>query len=208
MTAAINFENPILIDLPLPIITPRLMIRPVMPGDGAARAQAVKETFDQLHKTMIWATKIPTIEECEQRAREMYAKFIRREDLEMSGFERSGNRLAIMTGLVRNDWHRREFEIGFWVPASMQGKGYATEATNALTRYAFEVLQARRVKITHSADNPRSKAIIEKLGFSHEGVLTNAHIVADGTMCDTHIYARTNTENLPDLSVRWGEEKL
>ena len=38
--------KPILLDLPMPIITPRLLLRPPQPGDGIALNAAVSETCD------------------------------------------------------------------------------------------------------------------------------------------------------------------
>ena len=49
--------QPILLDLPLPILTPRLSIRPTMPGDGEATHEAIEETYDQLKQWMPWASK-------------------------------------------------------------------------------------------------------------------------------------------------------
>ncbi len=208
MTAAINFENPILIDLPLPIVTPRLLIRHMLPGDGVAATEAITETFDQLHETMAWAKKIPTEEDSEIRARESYVDFLQRKDLQMLGFERNSGRLVIFTGLHRIDWQVRTFEIGYWVRTSAQGQGYATEAANALTRYAFEVLEARRVGIGHAEGNAASKAVIEKLAFPYTCEFKSDEIVATGEIKDTHFYTRTDMDGLPDLDVRWGEEAI
>ena len=47
--------NPVLIDVPMPIRTPRLLIRPKQVGDGARTSAAVAETWDELHKWMGWA---------------------------------------------------------------------------------------------------------------------------------------------------------
>ena len=47
--------NPVLIDVPMPIRTPRLLIRPKQVGDGASTFAAVAETWDELHKWMRWA---------------------------------------------------------------------------------------------------------------------------------------------------------
>jgi hypothetical protein len=43
------------IDLPTPIRTPRLLIRPKQAGDGALTSVAVAETWDELHRWMQWA---------------------------------------------------------------------------------------------------------------------------------------------------------
>jgi ribosomal-protein-serine acetyltransferase len=42
--------DPVLIDLPMPISTPRLTIRPKQVGDGAITFSAVLETWEELNR--------------------------------------------------------------------------------------------------------------------------------------------------------------
>ena len=204
MTTKQYADTPILIDLPMPITTPRLCLRPVREGDGPALYEAKEETWDALRKWMPWTRKRDTAEETEMRAREHYAKFIRRENIQLLGETRENNKLVLCAGLHRFNWHERLFEIGYWVRQNAQGNGYATEATNALLRYAFNKLKANRVSIEHVEGNDASRAVIRKLGFTHEGVLQNGAVLGDDTVTDMHVYGRTNLDNLPDLTVQWG----
>lgn len=197
---------PILIDIPVPIETPRLILRPPMPGDGAALHEAKAETFDQLHQWMPWAKEMSTLAEDEIVMREAYAKFIRREDLMMMAFEKDAGRYIGGTGLHRFDWAVRRFEIGYWVRESAQRQGYASEIANVLTRYAFEQLEARAVCIGHAAGNDKSRGVIEKLGFSLEGTMKNETALGDGTVVDSLMYSRTNMTGLPPLDVKWGHK--
>jgi len=41
----------------MPIRTPRLLIRPKQPGDGAITSASVAETWDELHQWMRWAER-------------------------------------------------------------------------------------------------------------------------------------------------------
>lgn len=198
--------KPILIDLPVPIETPRLTLRPAMPGDGPALHEAKAETFDQLHQWMPWAKEMSTLAEDEITVREAYAKYIRREDLMLFAFEKDTGRFVAGTGLHRFDWAVRRFEIGYWVRESAQRQGYATEIANALTRYAFEQLAARAVCIGHAAGNDNSRGVIEKLGFTLEGVFKNETALGDGSIADSYMYSRTDINGLPDLDVQWRRE--
>ena len=198
----------ILIDLPMPIVTPHLILRPLMTGDGKALHEAKKETWDQIHKWMFWTKDgMKTPDDDEITARKQHAKFILREDIMITGIERKTKRLVLFTGLHRFDWDTRNFEIGYWVRESAQGQGYATESTNALTRYAFTVLNANRVHINYSDGNEKSVNIIKKLGFEKEGIRKSAHILPDGSIVDAHDFARINIKGLPDLEITWGEER-
>lgn len=51
-------KDPILIEAPMPIRTPRLVIRPKQAGDGAANAVAVAETWSTLQLWMPWAKEL------------------------------------------------------------------------------------------------------------------------------------------------------
>jgi RimJ/RimL family protein N-acetyltransferase len=189
----------------MPIETPRLILRAPAPGYGRAVSEAVHETWDDLHRWMDWATDLAaeTPENKEIFCRENAARFILREQLPLHGFEKSSGRFVLSTGYRDPHWRARSFEVGYWVRKSAQGKGYATEATNALLRYAFNVLSARRVWITHSEGNEPSRRIIEKLGFAKEGTARQAAWLPDGSMADSHRYARLDLADLPPLDVKW-----
>ncbi len=49
-----TIRHPILTDIPMPIHTPRLLIRNVLPGDGDAIYEAKKDSWDELTKWMPW----------------------------------------------------------------------------------------------------------------------------------------------------------
>ncbi len=195
--------NPILIDIPMPIETDRLIIRPPMPGDGPAMTAAKEESWDDLTRWMEWAKNQPTPESDEITVRRSYAEFILRQDLMMMAFERTTNKPVVFTGLHRIDWHARVFEIGYWVRTSARGKGYATEAANGLTRFAFKALNARKVVITHAEGNEPSAAVIRRLGFQQEAIARYGTTLPDGRVVDQYRYARFDTDGLPELNIRW-----
>ncbi len=199
-------KNPILINVPMPIETPRLILRNVLPGDGKVMFEAKEESFDELQKWMPWAKELGTAEDSELVARKSFAQFILREDIMIMAFEKETGKKIASTGLHRMDWDRGYFEIGYWVRNSETGKGYATDIANALTRYAFGALGAKKVSITHAGGNEGSRKIIEKLGFESMGIIKDDIALNDGSMADHHWYARFNIDGLPDLDVSWGNE--
>lgn len=201
-----NEENKkhVLIDVPMPIVTPRLILRPWQAGDGAVLTDAKAETWEALCRWMLWTNGGQDAQRDEIHARERQAAFILRTDMSLIGFEKDTGLAVIWTGLHQPDWEKRHFSTGYWVRQSAQGKGYATESTNALLRYAFNALAAQRVEICHAEGNDASRRVIEKLGFVKEGVLVKAHQLPDGSMVDEHAYARLDANGLSPLSVTWG----
>lgn len=197
--------NPLLIDLRLPIRTPRLLIRPKQFGDGAATAAAVAETWESLHQWMQWAENLEffTEENMEIRTRQMMASFLLREVFEFLGVETATGQPVVWCGFHDIDWQARQCDTGWWVRQGAQGRGLATEACNAMLRYAFEALGMRRVGLTHSSGNEASRRIAEKLGFTQEGIQRQAALLPGGRIADRLLYAIFGTEGLPPLDVTW-----
>ena len=200
--------NPVLIDVPMPIRTPRLLIRPKQAGDGAITSAAVAETWEELHKWMRWAEDRGafTVESMEIRNRHVMASFILRESIELIGVEAATGTPVIWCGLHDIDWLGRQCDTGYWVRKSAQRQGFATEAANALVRYAFGALGMRRIGLTHSDGNEASRRIAERLGFSFEGIQRGANILPGGSHADRYCYARFDVAGLPDLEVQWQDE--
>ncbi|GAB7129546.1 GNAT family N-acetyltransferase [Silvimonas sp. JCM 19000] len=61
-------------------------------------------------------------------------------------------------------------ELGYWIAQPYWGHGYATEAAMAMVIYAFEHLQLQRLDATAFARNAPSIRILQRLGFSSEGL--------------------------------------
>jgi [ribosomal protein S5]-alanine N-acetyltransferase len=62
-----------------------------------------------------------------------------------------------------------ETEIGYWIGKPWWGRGFATEAANALVRYCFRDAGINLLECSHFVDNQASQRVIEKLGFKATG---------------------------------------
>jgi ribosomal-protein-serine acetyltransferase len=200
-----TFSSSVLIDIPMPFRTPRLLIRPKQVGDGAITSAAVAETWDELHRWMRWAENRDsfTAESMEIRTRHVMASFILRAGIELIGHETATGKAVVWCGFHDIDWQGRQCDTGYWVRKSVQRQGFATEAANALVRYAFGALGMRRIGLTHAGGNEASRRIAEKLGFSLEGIQRGANVLPEGKHVDRHCYARFDIAGLPDLEVQW-----
>jgi RimJ/RimL family protein N-acetyltransferase len=63
----------------------------------------------------------------------------------------------------------RRSELGYWLGRAHWGKGYATEAGQAILAHGFEVLNLRLVHCRVACDNPASARVQQKLGFRRIG---------------------------------------
>ena len=81
------------------------------------------------------------------------------------------------------------YEIGWVFHPAYQGRGYATEAAQALLRYGFETLRFHRIVATCQPENPASFRVMEKLGMRREGHFRECILCPDGTWWDEYFYA-------------------
>ena len=63
-----------------------------------------------------------------------------------------------------------EIEIGYILKKSAWGKGYATEATNRLLKFAFEETPLEELVATTDLENIASQRVLEKCGLVYEGI--------------------------------------
>jgi len=56
--------------------------------------------------------------------------------------------------------------IGYWVDSRHAGKGYATAAVQALTRFALDSLQLEEIVGHVDTDNRASQRVLEKAGYT------------------------------------------
>ncbi len=186
--------NPILLELPVPIVTQRLILRPPSPGEGQDCNNAIQESFKTLRQWMPWAQKLPQVTETEEVARRAAAKWLLRDDLMLWMWDKATGKFIGGTGFHDIDWQVPRLQIGYWIRDSASGKGLMTEAVEALTNYAFKAIKAKRIEIRCDKNNAKSRKIPERLGYKLEGILEKNEIVPDGSLRDTCIYARLSPE--------------
>jgi ribosomal-protein-serine acetyltransferase len=185
---------PTLIPLPAEIIGDRVTLRPLRPDDGPALIAAIDESRVELDAWMTWPPMMRTQDDAVDYCLRMAAEWIRRDTLNVGVFDTATGRYLGGTGFHTLDWRVRSFEIGYWVRTSAVGKGYMTEAVRLLVALAFEHLEGRRVEIRCDAQNARSRAIPERIGFVHEATLRKDTLTPDGQPRDTLIYGLTDDD--------------
>lgn len=79
--------------------------------------------------------------------------------------------------------------IGYELSKAYWGKGIMTEALKAMIQYAFEHKRVEVIGIGHFTVNSRSRRVIEKCGFKHEGTIPRAFKRFDGEVFDDEAYS-------------------
>lgn len=170
------------------ILTARLVLRCWEPTDASRLKDAIDASLDHLQPWMPWAHDEPEeLQAKVERLRQFRGRFDLDQDYVYGVFDQQEQKVLGGTGL-----HTRLGEgireIGYWIHAAHVGLGYATEASAALTRVAFEVDGVQRVEIHHDPANVASGAIPSKLGFHHESTRRKYKRELSGVWRDTQIW--------------------
>jgi len=160
----------------------RVIIRPYRESDAQDVFEAVGESRDHLRPWLPFADEHQTVEETRDWIIHQVAAWLLREDMTLGMWEATTNRYLGGTGFHPRDWDIGYFEIGYWIRASAEGRGYVTEAVRLLTDFVFHTLKANRLEIRCDELNVRSAAIPRRLGFVEEGRLRNLLSAHDGRL--------------------------
>ncbi|WP_411964146.1 GNAT family N-acetyltransferase [Haloferax sp. YSMS24] len=90
-------------------------------------------------------------------------------------------------GLKPPDLIAGTVEVGYIVSPTNWGEGYATDAVRAICDYAFGERRMNKVYAKAFETNPASSRVLEKAGFTREGVLREEGFV-DGEHVDVFRY--------------------
>jgi [ribosomal protein S5]-alanine N-acetyltransferase len=80
-------------------------------------------------------------------------------------------------------------QIGYWVGEPFAGKGYMTDAVRTLARHSFGKLGLHRLEAACIPSNLRSVRVLEKAGFTQEGLL-KSYLKINGQWQDHLLFAR------------------
>ena len=83
---------------------------------------------------------------------------------------KSENKVIGGTQLTNVDLFNGTAGGGIWISEKYWGKGYGTEAFGARIKYAFEVLELRRLENGYLKENEKSHKMQLKFGYKDEGI--------------------------------------
>lgn len=91
--------------------------------------------------------------------------------------------------------HPTVAEIGHtWLATSVQRSGVNTEMKFLMLRYAFEIWQVLRVTFKTDERNTRSRAAIERIGATYEGIRRQHVMASDGTVRNSAYFSLVAAE--------------
>ena len=176
---------------PLPELdTPRLRLRPLQDAD----AEALFAIFSNPVAMRYWSTAPWTdIAQAQRRIADDAAGHERGQHLALGIVRRVDGRLIGRCTLFDHWPGCRRAQVGYILDASAWGQGFAAEAVGALLRHGFEAMDLNRVEADIDPRNTASARLLQRLGFSREGLLRERWIV-DGEVSDSEVYGLLKRE--------------
>jgi RimJ/RimL family protein N-acetyltransferase len=192
------------------IETPRLMIRPVQLGDEGALNKAINNSLTVLQKWMPWA-KDPSMAATLRDVQRGVFAWLSGTIIDFPMVITDKKKQHIIGASGYNDQSNPSqglYEVGYWIDIDYQGHGYATECTNALTRYALCELAAKKVNLSIQVNNSKSLAVAKRLHFINEGNKERDPLdcVNEKHTINTN-YSCSSLGELPQLKLQWAYQK-
>jgi RimJ/RimL family protein N-acetyltransferase len=166
------------------IATERLLLRRFRAAD--APVLAAYRSDPEVARFQSWDAPFPLL-----RAETAVANFIASNPDRAGWFqyavERAEDRVLIGDVAVHLHDNRKQAEIGFTLATAYQKRGYATEAVRAVLDRLFRVQGLHKVSGECDARNEASAGLLERLGFTREGLLREQTFIK-GEWTDDLIY--------------------
>lgn len=153
------------------IETERLLLRCWDPADAPELRRAIDRSAAELRPWIPFMKDEPrSLAQTADWLRGLRARFDLGQDFRYGVFDPGGERVLGENMLLARVGPEA-LEIGYWTRSGEAGRGFASEASRALLRVAFEIHGAARVEIHCAPGNVASAAIPARLGFVHEATL-------------------------------------
>ena len=174
-----------------PIRTGRLLIRPFLSDD--APGLAARRNDPEVARLQTWELPYSL-----ERAEEVVSELVAMEGpvsdewwMAVVADAESGEVLGDLA--LHLTWQGRTAEVGYTLAREHWGKGYATEALDALVGYLFDALGVTRVFGMLHPDNAASAMVLERTGLLFEGHTRSSYWVGD-EVSDDWIYGMTRAD--------------
>lgn len=174
-----------LFDLPTEFLSERLLLRRYRPNDITMYYQMLHNNAEHLYEFMpSFLINVRGEEDIKAWFDKQNAEWKALNLFIFGAWDKATGAYVGESYLANPDWDVPRIEVGYFLVKDATGKGYATEAANAVIRYAFEQLKVLRVDLRCVADNAASIQVAKRCGFTQEGCFRQYHRKKDGTLVD------------------------
>jgi RimJ/RimL family protein N-acetyltransferase len=166
-----------------------LRLRPFELADAQAVAEAVRESFAEIHAWMAWCHVGYSVEDARSWLRLQAHEFERGLGFHFAVLSADA-RLLGCVGLNQVDPANRRANLGYWIRTSAAGRGVATSAVETVRDWAFANTNLIRLEIVIAIGNRASYRVAEHLGAQYEGVMRR-RLMLHGRAHDATLFSIT-----------------
>jgi RimJ/RimL family protein N-acetyltransferase len=204
-----KLSEAMLLDLPLPIVTPRLVLRPPARGDGPMVFHSIKSSMDSLSPWLDWVNELNCVDKAEFYVRKSLADWILRKKLRFLCFIKDNKKLIGEVSIDPINWNHSSGRLKYWRHQDYEGFGFMSESINAITQYSFTHLKINRLELYSDSYNKKNIDLAKRLGFEFEGRLkSKLYRKQLDVYSDLLIFSRTEFNDLAKIHISWGNDCL
>ena len=178
-------------------VSPGVEIAIVELRHAAAIFAAIEREREYLREWLPWVDQTTSIADVQTFIDKSLKQFADQDGFN-AGIWVNGNYIG---GLGMHYWDRLNWrtDIGYWLARDFTGRGLMTDCVRRTIQFAFYELNMKRVEIRCAVHNAKSRAIPERLGFTHEGTLRGAQLL-HGQWVDLAVYGLLISDDHPSTS--------
>jgi [ribosomal protein S5]-alanine N-acetyltransferase len=160
------------------LITPRLVLREIVPGDAAALYNFLSDPEVQKYDVDApWCD----ISESYRWIEEYHKWFEEKKAIIWGVVVKDENRMVGRMAFMFWEKRYESADLGYTMARPYWRRGIATEAVRAMLQFGFESMRVHRVNVDTRMDNLGSLLLMQTLGFRPEGERRECIRNADGT---------------------------
>ncbi len=184
------------------IITDEISISLAIPHHAEAIFALTDRNRQYLRRWLPWLDGTKAASDTKPFLDQQLLRFARGEALLATVFYRGA--LAGVAGFHLIDRANRIGSIGYWLGEEFNGKGIMTSVVGELIGIGKAFYSLQRIEIRCATDNLRSRAIPERLGFTHEGTLRRAERLYERCL-DLEVYVLLLEPTSEGGSANWSQ---
>lgn len=182
-------------EFPELITSPRLELRKHTQDLAETMYRYVDQDRERLRMFLPWVDTTRSVDDETAYINISHASWEKGTLFDYGLFERETGTYLGNIGVHNIAWAHDRCELGYWILGKFEGKGFISEAVEALEKVCFG-LGFHRLEIRCCSINPRSAAVPRRLGYSLDGTLKE-NTIEQGRYRDTMVFGKLNDRPVP-----------
>ena len=122
-------------------------------------------------------------------------------------YKEANNKLVGIGEMFDFDDKASRVEIGYTLNENYWGKGIATNASKMMIEFLFTMVDVNSIQATPMPINVKSKNVLERCGFTHEGTLRQIKYWTGNGIVDLEMYSILRTEYIDSKFILYKKER-